>query len=786
MKTLVRCLTVLSLILLPVKILAAGPDVSFYGVIKAQYFLQDNPFVAVLNDHRQGDNGMDEGPLVFQTWVELTASNVVQNASLTIPGGAVTNLLLSQDGMTKRIEVAFDNKAELDAKYPNGTYTLTMQGNNDGTRVVNLSLTGDTYPSVPRVSNYDAAQAVNGNSFTLTWDAGGTGVGYVEVRVEEQVLNGSNQIYQSPDFGTTGALDGSSTSVLITNLSPGKVYTATLMFASAVVDSTSYGSGVTGVMGFTKETEFTLRTTGAISETIPPTLQSSTPRNGSMGVALNSVVAFRFSEAMQPGYSIVWDPSVNANNFTYTWSADAKTLFCKYNTALPANTNISWTLNASSSSKSFRDLANNQLGTDIMGSFNTGSQTPPTVDVEGIFLRKGRGAFTTNGTPVDSGMFVAKMESDLTGFNTVTNVTLNIPGVGNLSFGPDENDGDYVDGKAEYASQADLDRFFPNGTYTVSLNTVHDGTKSVSLTLTGNEYPSFPTIGSFSTTQSVNPSNSFALSWTGFTGTVAGTANDFIDVRIRSQYGQEVYNSPEPGTQGFLDGTATQVTIPANTLAPGRTYEARVRFVKVKHFEQSATGYTGVMAVAFYASETEFELKTTGQVIRPRFSVQPMNNGSFQARLTGEKGAPYTIEATQDFVTWNLVWSENAYANANGMEASIDFMDWNSWNMPRRFYRAKEGYPDNNQGTSSYVSIEGTVRSSSNNSFIQGAVVATSLDNQTATTDASGYFFLQTVTPANYSSTPYEIRITKSGFQTFRQTNVWGDQPRNQQFFLSP
>jgi hypothetical protein len=81
------------------------------------------------------------------------------------------------------------------------------------------------------------------------------------------------------------------------------------------------------------------------------------------------------------------------------------------------------------------------------------------------------------------------------------------------------------------------------------------------------------------------------------------------------------------------------------------------------------------------------------------------------------------------------------------------------------------------------VSIEGNVYASAGGiNPIEGAVVSTSLDSQTATTDADGHFFLQTSTPANYSVTPYTITITKNGFLTFSQSWNWGDHPTGQTF----
>jgi hypothetical protein len=68
---------------------------------------------------------------------------------------------------------------------------------------------------------------------------------------------------------------------------------------------------------------------------------------------------------------------------------------------------------------------------------------------------------------------------------------------------------------------------------------------------------------------------------------------------------------------------------------------------------------------------------------------------------------------------------------------------------------------------------------------IPGAVVSTSLDSQTAVTDAAGYFELR-----SGSTVPgcqeYTIIITAGGHPTFSVTGVWGARPRDQVFGLSP
>ncbi|MDL1964330.1 MAG: hypothetical protein LWW98_08375 [Deltaproteobacteria bacterium] len=84
-----------------------------------------------------------------------------------------------------------------------------------------------------------------------------------------------------------------------------------------------------------------------------------------------------------------------------------------------------------------------------------------------------------------------------------------------------------------------------------------------------------------------------------------------------------------------------------------------------------------------------------------------------------------------------------------------------------------------------YVHIEGHVYKAGTTIPVQGAVVSTSLDLQTAVTDANGHFFLQTNTLTGYSSTPYTITILASGYLTYSETHTWGDHPINQVFYVN-
>ena len=93
--------------------------------------------------------------------------------------------------------------------------------------------------------------------------------------------------------------------------------------------------------------------------------------------------------------------------------------------------------------------------------------------------------------------------------------------------------------------------------------------------------------------------------------------------------------------------------------------------------------------------------------------------------------------------------------------------------------------PSGSNNDNGPVSISGHVYFGPATSIpIRGAVVGTSLDSVTAVTDSSGSFHLVTITPPHYSSTPYTITISASGYQTGGGTWRWGDHPVDQVFYL--
>ena len=214
-----------------------------------------------------------------------------------------------------------------------------------------------------------------------------------------------------------------------------------------------------------------------------------------------------------------------------------------------------------------------------------------------------------------------------------------------------EDDRSGFDDGAEFAQQSDLDLFFPSGDYEVVFNTVNDGIPVSTLNLSGNLYPNAPTIQNFTaTTASIDPDAPLPISWNAFS---SGTEADFIAFEIESEYGQSVYESPDFGEVGALNGTSTGVLLPAGTLAPGRSYEAFLVFVKGVGTDTAS--YPGAQLITGYVAETKFTMTTIGTVQPPSLSVMPSSDSIFHLELSGDKGVPYRLEMTTDFSFWRWI-----------------------------------------------------------------------------------------------------------------------------------
>lgn len=174
-----------------------------------------------------------------------------------------------------------------------------------------------------------------------------------------------------------------------------------------------------------------------------------------------------------------------------------------------------------------------------------------------------------------------------------------------------------------YTSQSALNAALPNGTYTIKMDTVHDGTNTANVSFPVDAYPAAPHFNAFAAAQAVNPTNSFTLTWDAFTG---GTTNDQILLIISptpNESRTNFFSSPLPNQPGALNGTNLQVVIPANTLPFGYSGYAKLAFLKVS--SSNTTAYPTVTGYGGFGSVTIMPFVTSPWVGLPQIIQSPLS-----------------------------------------------------------------------------------------------------------------------------------------------------------------
>ncbi|KAF0176667.1 MAG: Ig family protein [Limisphaerales bacterium] len=256
-------------------------------------------------------------------------------------------------------------------------------------------------------------------------------------------------------------------------------------------------------------------------------------------------------------------------------------------------------------------------------------------DVAQFNLLKGQTFLQTGtGAPVASSPsnFVMQSEGNAQVMGALTNMTFTKPSAQVVSLSAD-GDGGFRFEQA-FSSMADLNTAFPGGTYTVTMQTVSDGTRAVALLLDGDLYPDTPHISNFTAAQAVVPSQDFTLTWDTW---FSGTAQDIIQVRIVDGGNQDVFSSPEQGQPGALTGLSTAFLIPARKLRPGQTYGVEVVFGRSSDFNQSS--YPGATGLAAYFKRLQFQLVTTGTPTGPTAGEFELVFNFFPGTFDGTNGS---------------------------------------------------------------------------------------------------------------------------------------------------
>ena len=270
----------------------------------------------------------------------------------------------------------------------------------------------------------------------------------------------------------------------------------------------------------------------------------------------------------------------------------------------------------------------------------------------------------------------------------VTNATVTPPAKPTRTLLSDSNG---LSLRYEYATntQAQLDALFPSpaflnpANYSLTMSTVNDGTKSVTLswTILGFPigYPPTAQVIGFPEAQDIDHTQDFTLRWTAS----GGNALDIVQVLVMDGSSNLVFASPVPFTPGALNGTSTSVVIPANTLPPDTVLQAHLAVARPAL--PNTNDYVGTIGVPALAKDTGFSMRTRPVPRPPLLELAPRVANQFLLRLRSESNRLYQILATEDFLTWtNLLITNSA-------SGTFDFTDPEFTNFARRFYRGKVG-----------------------------------------------------------------------------------------------
>jgi hypothetical protein len=196
--------------------------------------------------------------------------------------------------------------------------------------------------------------------------------------------------------------------------------------------------------------------------------------------------------------------------------------------------------------------------------------------------------------------------------------------------------------------------------------------------------PNAPTLANYAAAQAIDPAQDFTLSWVPFSG---GRTQDYIDVELISQTSGTVFKSGEFGCPISLDGTASSVIIPANTLVTNEIYDAEITFVKVLLLDTNS-----VPGDAFLAG-TEVVTLTTVSTSPAQVSPLVLSNpawlpgGGIRFDLATTPGVTYSVQFTED-LSDPTGWSTVLVSNAAG--TSISFTNNSPSGTNAGFYRASQ------------------------------------------------------------------------------------------------
>lgn len=246
----------------------AAPEIYFVGVEKERnYVMADSgqPAAALFSAADQSY------PFRLNLSVEGAGLAGIAPPTFTIPAGGTGDtaaLTFEANQLAWKKQAGFDTRAALDAAYPDGSYTMTVDGT---TRT--FAMNGDLYPNAPAatvsggrwssgVLIVDPRQALTITSGPFATFATAGEVGHILMSVNGDGLAVNEESFSDPSFANFQHTDTVSHTFDAGTLVEGKTYQVEIGFNSAADFGTGYG-GATAVALYTSSLRFLIRADAA-------------------------------------------------------------------------------------------------------------------------------------------------------------------------------------------------------------------------------------------------------------------------------------------------------------------------------------------------------------------------------------------------------------------------------------------------------------------------------------------------------------------------------------------
>jgi hypothetical protein len=407
---------------------------------------------------------------------------------------------------------------------------------------------------------------------------------------------------------------------------------------------------------------------------------SSNPANGATGVSLTAPVVFTFSGPVDTNQTSAYFLSINPYAIfpvISAWNSSSNQLTCTPSPAFPASRLIYWTVEG-------QDADGGSMGGE--GSFTTGTGGGSTgsgtnaitsfgVNKVYVWDQSPAGALTNLGCIFNANTILASNR-------TATSITLTLPTAVVETLNPVLLHPETNFYAANVASSNAFETTYPQGTNTFTVSaTASNQTVQVVLPLAMTQ-PNPPHITNLVAAQSVNATKSFVLGWEAFVG---GTTTDYVNVTITDANGTNTFwKSPDPTTAGALNGTATSVTIPANTLHVASNYLGYVAFYRFVGVSNATYVTQGSRVTG-----TQFPLSTAASSAPLPVVTNYVKSGStcsFDVITT--TGQDLTVVASTNCALPLAQWPTLLFTNSPA--ASVHITDTNATNRVK-LYRVRNG-----------------------------------------------------------------------------------------------